>query len=125
MTFNVSIPGVRVSTDAEPETAGHGAQNSGSELLDEIVARLANIAKVLEREHAWLLPKVTEARADLAAEIGSGHKTEEFDGGWDDLLIKSKQMDTHLSNISTAVEMLDDIGAIVKASFRVDERPSS
>lgn len=76
---------------------------------------------MLQREHDWLLPKVTEARAQLEADNKQGFKTEEIYIGWDDLTIRSKQVDTHLANIRGAAEYLADIADTLKMVLAIEE----
>lgn len=85
-------------------------------LLKEINLRLTSIADVLQREHDWLLPRVTQARAEFEDGIKHGYK-DEMERGWDDLLIKSSQVDTHLTTIRQAAEFLVDIRDVLKAAF--------
>lgn len=95
------------------------------ELLTEVVFRLRDIALVLQREHDWLLPKVQEARADFEEGVKFGFKTEEFDGGWDDLLLKSRQVDKHLDNIRNGAEFVADIADTLKLAFSFKEKVAS
>ena len=61
---------------------------------------------------------------ELEEDIKKGFRSEEFDRGWDDLMLMSGQVDKHLENIRGGAEFIVDIADTLKLVFSIAERPS-
>jgi hypothetical protein len=114
---------------AELDAEAKAEYQPDADMMVEVLSRLRTIAKVLQREHDWLKPKVDYCRKidddSIAYEIAQKWIDEAETAekrAEDNLVLQRKQTDTHLENIRRGAEFITDIVETLKLVFSVEEK---